>query len=333
MKLLFIFTGGTIGSTQNGDVISTDAAKSYRIIDAYREKYGITFEYDIAEPYTELSENNTGMHLKILSECILGAVGESYDGIVVTHGTDTLQYSAAAVGYVLGLDTVPVCFVSANAPIERAESNALDNLHGAIRFIEQKGGSGVFVVYRSSDSKRVLVHRSTRLLESRAYSDEVASVKSISYGEMDGEFNFVKNPHFVENNDEISPLSCENLNDTSASVAVISAYPGIRYPEIPSGVRYVIVNTYHSGTVDTKSEHAREFFLKAKQRGIAVFATGIYGGPMYESARSFEELGIIPVKDLSPIAAYVKLWLADSMGKNPSEILNRSLSGDVIRER
>ena len=63
MKLLFIFTGGTIGSTLHGDVISTDGDKSRKIIETYREKFGIGFEYDAVEPYTALSENNTGTDL------------------------------------------------------------------------------------------------------------------------------------------------------------------------------------------------------------------------------------------------------------------------------
>ena len=38
MKILFVFTGGTIGSTQNGDEISSDTEKAYKIIDTYRKK-------------------------------------------------------------------------------------------------------------------------------------------------------------------------------------------------------------------------------------------------------------------------------------------------------
>ena len=45
MKLLFIFTGGTIGSTQSGDFISVDKNKSYLIIESYRKHYEIDFEY------------------------------------------------------------------------------------------------------------------------------------------------------------------------------------------------------------------------------------------------------------------------------------------------
>ena len=330
MKILFIFTGGTIGSTLDGDVISADKTKSYRIIRAYKAKYGISFEYDIAEPYTELSENNTGIHIRTLGNCIVNATKKAYDGIIVTHGTDTLQYSAAAIGYSLGLDTVPVCFVAANEPIESPTSNALDNLHGAIRFIEQKGGRGVFVTYRNSASQTVSVHRATRLMESIAYSDEVISIKNSLYGFMDTEFNFVKDPDYIEASDMIEPMTLKHIEAINKNTVVFSARPGLCYPKIPDGIKYVIVNTYHSGTLDTKSEESRDFFLNAKKKGVTVFATGIYNGPQYASAKLFDELGIHPIMNLSPVAAYVKLWIADSLGRSPIDVLNSSLSGDLL---
>ena len=330
MNILFIFTGGTIGSTLDGGVISADKTKSYRILRAYKEKYGTFFEYDVAEPYTELSENNSGIHIRILGNCIVNSAKKAYDGIIVTHGTDTLQYSAAAIGYTLGLNTLPVCFVAANEPIESPTSNALDNLHGAIRFIEQKGGRGVFVTYRNSTAQTVSVHRATRLMESNAYSDEVISIKNSLYGSMDAEFNFVKNPDYIEASDTIDPMTLKHIEAINSNTVVFYAYPGLCYPQIPAGTKYVIVNTYHSGTLDTKSEQSRDFFLNAKKKGITVFATGIYNGPQYASAKLFDELGIHPIMNLSPVAAYVKLWLADSMGKDPVDVLSNSLSGDLI---
>ena len=153
MKLLFIFTGGTIGSTQSGNFISVDSNKSYLIIDAYSKQYNVDFEYDVLEPYTELSEYNGGWHIRSLVSCIKQNASKGYDGIIVAHGSDTLQYSAAAIGYCLGKCSLPICLVAANSPIENPTSNALDNLHGAISFIKQGGGSGTFVIYRNAKAK------------------------------------------------------------------------------------------------------------------------------------------------------------------------------------
>ncbi len=331
MKILFIFTGGTIGSTLHGKVISTDKDKPYKIIEAYEEKYGVNFEYDTCEPYTELSENNTGAHLSMICECLKSNIGKGYDGVIITHGTDTLQYSAAAVGYTLGLDSIPVCLVSANRPIDNEKSNGLDNLHGALRFIECKGGGGAFVVYRNDSEEKVLVHRATRLLSGVAFSDFVGSIYGECYGRFDEDFNFVKNENYKEEKDETATLDFSSIGETSERIAVLPSYTGESFPRMPRKVKYVIINTYHSGTLNTKSECARRFFYKLKRRGVFVFASGISDGAEYESATEFSRLGIICAKNISPVALYVKLWVLSQSGRDAKKEIGLSLSGDIYK--
>lgn len=330
MKILFVFTGGTIGSTQKDNVISADESKPYKIIDAYAAKHGISFDYDVAEPYTELSENNTGDTIKSLVACVKAHLSDGYDGMIVTHGTDTLQYSAAAIGYCVGLDTLPICLVSANAPIEDPASNALDNLHGAIRFIKAGAGKGAFVVYRNGDSDTVKVHRATRLIGSMAYSDAVSSVMGGVYGYFGKDFTFVKSPDYKEAADAVLPLDASVLEETNNAAMLLFSYPGMRYPHIDEDVRYILLGSFHSGTVNTKSQDATRFFKTAKARGIPVYVTGVSEGPQYESAELFKELGIIPICNLSPVSAYVKLWLISSAGLPVDKYLDASLSGDKV---
>lgn len=331
MKILFVFTGGTIGSTlQAGNVISPDAQKSYKIIEAYGAKHPIDFEYDVLEPYTELSENNTGENLKKLAACVLGSLDGGYDGIVVTHGTDTLQYTAAALGYAAGSDCIPICIVSANRPIEHAQSNALDNLHAAICTIRASIGRGVLVPYRNDNSTTVMLHRATRLLAGKAFSDEVSSIFDSVFGHFDTDFNFTKNESYRERADETAPLDLSALGKSSEKIMLLPAYTGMTYPEITEKVKYILLNTYHSGTVNTKSETAREFFRKARQMGVAVFATGITDGPEYASASEYGELGIIGLRNISPVAAYIKLWILSETGGDVCDIINKSLAGDIV---
>ncbi len=329
MKLLFIFTGGTIGSTKRNDVISTDENKSYMIIEAYRSKYGIDFDYDAIEPYVELSENNTGRHIRILVNAVKQNQNKGYDGIIVTHGSDTLQYSAAAIGYCIGLNSLPICLVAANLPIEDSRSNALDNLHGAIKFIEGACGRGAFVIYRNASSDTVKAHRATRLIGAKAYSDESESVGGIAFGYFDKNYNFIKNPDYTERADEAEPLDATSLGDISREIVVISPYPGMIYPQISDGVKYVVLNTYHSGTLNTKAENTMDFLNKARERGIDVYASGISCGARYLSADCFDLLNIIPINSISPVAAYIKLWLITSMGENPRTLMSASIGGDI----
>ncbi len=332
MKILFVFTGGTIGSTldKGSNVLSVDAQKSYKIIDAYKKRYQIDFDYDVVEPLSVLSENSTGDTIRKVCSCVQENITKGYDGIIVTHGTDTLQYTASALGYTVGINSVPVCLVSSNKPIESKESNALDNLHGAITFIKNSLGKGAFVIYRNSSEKEVKVHRSTRLLAGKAYSDEVSSVYGYEYGYFDDKFNYVQNDDFMEFDDEIKPLCADSLTESADEILVLNPYPGMVYPEIGDNVKYILLNTYHSGTINTKSEKARAFFEKASIKGVKVYATGISRGSRYESAVLFEELNIIPLKEIAPISAYVKLWFIACSLKGAEDLIHKPLSGDIV---
>ena len=247
----------------------------------------------------------------------------------MTHGTDTLQYSAAALGYALGLSSIPVCIVSANRPIEHEGSNALDNLHGAISFILSGAGRGAFVVYRNDGDKAVSVHRATRLVGVKSFSDEVSSINGEAYGHFDKGFKLIKNRRYKEQDDALSPLFAEGMSAVNESILFITPYVGMSYPTLSDKVRYVIFNTYHSGTLDTRSAKAKEFFAEAVERGIRVYAVGVSGGVTYESAESFSSLGIIPLYNIAPIAAYMKLWLLECGKMKVDELLQKPLSGDV----
>ncbi len=331
MKILFAFTGGTIGSTLSGETISTDSSKPYKIIDAYREAFGIDFEYDTVEPYNELSENSTGDHLRALCDCVCEKINIGYDGIIVTHGTDTLQYSASAIAYSIGLSDTPVCVVSSNFPIEDPRSNALANLRGAVALIKNArglGARGAFVSYRNPDNT-TKIYRATHLLESKPFTDEVCTAYDAYFALVDGD-KIIKNPALCEIEDEIEPIKPSGLTRDCGGILVLAPYVGMTYPPCLDGITHIILNSYHSGTINTKSPEAVSFFAHAREKGVKVYLTGAMAGPEYESATLFEKLGIIPIRNISPISAYIKLWMLLCAGRGEGEMM-RSLSCDIAR--
>ena len=329
MKLLFVFTGGTIGSTLSGDCISVEKGKTYRIIKLYSENFGLDVPYDIIEPYTELSENNSGNTLRLLVSNVLENQGKGYDGIIVTHGTDTIQYSAAALAYALGNSGIPVCIVSSNYPLEDKRANGLFNLHAAVKFITEQQKGGVWVAYKNP-CEPVRIHRAARLLAGQAFSCRLDSIFDSYYGYYDGDFVFHRNIGFEEHPDEIPPLGIDSLADICGSILRIAPYTGIEYPKLTDSIKYVLLESYHSGTINTKSAEAERFFKEAAERRIEVFLTGASDEKAYESTKAFGKFSICPLKSCAPIAMYIKLWLADSSGIEPKQILRKSLSGDIV---
>lgn len=329
MKILIIFTGGTIGSTINGNYISADKETPYKLLSEYEKNYGIDFEYDVFQPYSELSENNTGETLSVLISCIKENFDSGYDGVIVTHGTDTLQYTSAALSYTFGKCGVPICIVSANYVIGDERSNGLINFRGAVNFIRRKIG-GVWVIYKNSYVENVTVHNGARLLESQAFSDCFYSVGNSFFGHFDSGENFIKNENYREFPDEIPPIFPKKLEERSDFILRINPYVGMTFPTINSKVKYVIMGTFHSGTFNTRSEYVKEFFSELRQKNITVFLTGTTDGTSYESTKAFKKLNVIPVPNIAPIALYMKIWLAEAAGLDVPKIITKNLGGDFF---
>ena len=332
MRIAFVFTGGTIGCVVRGGFMGPEKGQPRALLEAYRARYGITFDYDTVSPYTALSENNTGDTVSRLCACVQQLLRAGYEGIVIAHGTDTLQYSAAALSYALADTPVPILLVSAAYPIEDPRSNALENLHGALRFIAEQKTPGVFVSYRNQGDA-VRIHRGARLLESEAFCDRVGSICGAEVGFFDETWRFHKNARDAALPDAIQALGAPTLSAVCPEILRVTPYPGMCYPPLLERVRYVLHGSFHSGTVNTACEEARRFFAQAKEKGIPVFLTGVTRGVAYESTQAFAQLGIQPLFDIAPIAAFMKLWMLhakDPNGRVSAEQLLAPLAGDVL---
>ncbi len=309
MKILIIFAGGTIGSTIKGNCISIDSGKPSILMETYRKRYGLNFEYETRTPYMVLSENNTGKNYVDLVNCIFDNINDGYDGIIVTHGTDTLQYTSAVLTYALGNNTIPVCVVSSNHPIEHPDANGIDNLRGAIKFIEEKGGKGAFVVYKNDDDRYPKIHRANRLRAGYVYTDRIDSIFDMPYGYFDEKEHFVPNPAYVDLEGDFTPVGRLNVGPQCNFIYRIYPYVGMVYPRFPKTVKYVLLDSFHSGTIDTASDAALEFYKYCKDNGIKLYLTGLKNAISYEGTLKYKELGITPLYDIAPIAAYIKGWL------------------------
>ena len=318
-KLLFIFTGGTIGSTVSEEYICVDEKKPYQLLEKYRAEYGIDFAYDTLKPYTILSENNNGIWMSELANCLLENLDRDYDGIIVTHGTDTLPYSAALLSCLAAKVKIPVCLVSSAYPLEDERQNAIDNLYGAIKIIEA-GFRGVFVPYRNQDGI-TYIHHGWKLLASAAFSSDFFSLKDQYFARIEeGDLKIRREEVFEEEQrpkllkeaeEKLEKQKRVMLPESCRQILWIHPYPGLPYPEIPEGTRAILHESYHSGTFNTADSAGKAFFEEAYERKIPLYLTGVSEGISYESTRLFEDLHLIPLYDMAPIAAYVSLWLRE----------------------
>lgn len=305
MKILTVFTGGTIGSTKSEGVISPDSENSYKLLEMYSKK-DKKVEFTAVQPLNILSENMNGKFLTQLYKCISSYDLSRFDGVIVAHGTDTLQYTAAYLSYAFGLCKTPIVIVSANFPLEDERSNGFRNFCGAVELIRSRKGRGVFVSYANCEYFAD-IHRGAKVLQHTAYSDELYSIHDNIFGEIHGK-EFVKNDFYSEQQDEISLAGCTELEETS-NVLYVKPYVGMTYPHITNGTKAVLLEGYHSGTLNTDGSELTKFCAEAEKCGVPVYLTGAEQGFFYESKLMFEKLKINVLPPASPIAMYMKLWM------------------------
>ncbi len=308
MNILVVFTGGTIACSENGGSLSPNLKNSAVLLNMY-SKVDDSVNFISAQPYSILSENLSAENLITLYNCIKSYDLSRFDGVIVAHGTDTLQYTSAFLSYTFGLCDTPIVLVSANYPLSDERSNGFANFCTAVDFIKFKSANGVFVAYKN-EGESPKIHRASRILAHTAYSDSVFSIFNSSYGEI-VDNSFVKNPSYTELEDETCFAdSVENI--ISSKVLKLNPYIGFSYPILDDlNIKAVLLEGYHSGTLNTDSKELKEFCSKAEKLNIPVFLTGACKGFFYESKLLFDKLKIKVLPPASPIAMYIKLWLTE----------------------
>lgn len=312
MKILIIFTGGTIGSCVKNGSISTDESTKYALIEKYESEHGKA-DFDIAAPYTVLSENLSANELNLLQAEIIRNLDKGYGGIIVTHGTDSLHYSSVAVEYAINGCGIPVVFVSSDYPLEDPRANGHSNFEAAVEFIRTKPNGGVFVSYKNCNENKTNIHIPSRMLQHSECSADIFSIDGMPYAYYDGKVTL--------NNINCKPekaLGQINFADESG-ILVIDSRPADSFTYSLDGIKAAILKPYHSATLNTANANLKAFCERAKTAGIPVFVVNVKSGISYESTSLFSELGIIPLPYGTYVSAYMKIWAAIS---NNADITN-----------
>lgn len=303
-----------------------------RLLEGYKQ-FGEDIDFLVEEPYYILSENLEAEHLRLLIECVRKHLeAGKVDGILIMHGTDTLQYSAAILGYIYGAAAIPIVLVSSDFPLEDKRANGYVNFRYAVEFIKGAYGKGVFVSYcNPGDIPKI--HRGTRLLAHPAYSSVVESVEGIYYGAF-YQGKYIPNPEYLVK-DSLPALFGPDeevlLNSDGGDILRIVPYVGMKYPKLCTDIKAVLHESFHSGTIAV-SKGLKSFAAEADKRGIPVYLTGLSSREAeYETVDHYRQLGIQPLQESAAISQYCKLWLLLSNGKDLEKMMKTSVAEDYLQ--
>ena len=316
-RVFVLGCGGTVASRIDYE---TGAVKPYLSPEELSLSVPEMFRYARVEAkqlFSILSEDMKPWMWSVIVEELSKALEEGFDGIVVTHGTDTMSYTAAALSFAFhrGLP-VPIVLTGAQRSSDRPSSDAAFNLTAATLVASRAPFAEVTVVmHGESGDTYALAHRGVRVRKMHtSRRDAFQSINARPLARVwpyEGRIELLDQDFRRRGSQE---LVVDNGFDDK--VAFVKHYPGpiseIIDILVDKGFHGIVIEGTGFGHV---SSDAIESIRRAVESGIPVVVASqtLFGRVnlnVYSTGRRMLEAGVIPVEDMLPEVAYVKLsWV------------------------
>lgn len=314
-------TGGTISAAEDDGYLAAGRV-------SLREKFLSVPFIRSEKPVTVLSENETFDDINRICACVREQAEKGdADGIIITHGTDSLAFFASAAALMLCGMKIPAVIVSADLPLGNEKSNGRENMLGAYEFIRSRHCGGVFVSYKNA-GENVKIHYGSRLNLSRGFDGYVSSAAGKIAGEtVGGKFvpcGEIFRTSGGEFENVIFTLPDENENKT----LYITPYAGLDYVALDRFANEngfeIMHDSFHSGTVKTAGGNS------VNALKVPVYLAGKTDGNSYESEKYLSK-NVRVFKNIAPAALYFKLVLSRGLdGKSREKYLRENVSGEYF---
>ncbi len=262
-------------------------------------------------------------------------------GVVITHGTDTMHYSSAALSFMLKNLSKPVVLTGAQRSIDRGSTDAAMNLIcSSIVAAKSDIGEVGIVMHGTMNDDKCLFIRGTKVKKMHtSRRDTFRPINDVPIAEIDPEGNI--NKLQAHKNFEDKEVKAENVFEDK--VAVIKTYPGsdpsvISHYEDQDYEGYILEGT-GLGHVPTEAEETwipkiKEVTEKDKPVvGTSQCTYGRVNPNVYANLRKlYHEAGAEPGRDMTTETAYVKLgWLLAKEEDNEEvkRKMKKNLRGEI----
>jgi L-asparaginase len=244
---------------------------------------------------------------------------DEIDGVVITHGTDTLEETA----YLLHLTVKgrkPVVLTAAMRPASALSADGPLNLLNAVTVAasEAAHGHGVLVAFNNRiHSARDVIKTSTYAVDA-FQSPEVGALGWVQDGRVEFQRAVVR-PHTIETEFVIGA--------TWPNVEIVASYAGASRIAVDAlvaaGVRGIIVAGTGNGSIHASIQQA---LTDAVAQGVAVVRSSRVGSGhvMRNGAAPDDALGFVTAGSLNPYKARVLLMLALAAGGSGAVALQRA---------
>lgn len=279
-----------------------------------------------------LSENMKPRHWIELARRVYEAL-KSYEGVIITHGTDTMHYSSAAISFMLSTPK-PVVFVGAQRSSDRPSSDAAMNLLCSAKLSISDVGEVLVCMHGSTSDDYCLAHRGVKVRKMHTsrrdafQSINAKPVAKINYPSLEVEWL-----SWRYRRGERELVLRDKLEE---KVVLIKFFPGLSAEIIDffhsKGYRGFVIEGTGLGHVSTDWIET----LKRVCEDSIVLMTSqcLYGrvcDRVYDTGRDLLKAGVIEGEDMLPETALVKLMflLGNYDLETAKELVKVNLVGEI----
>ena len=310
--VMVLYTGGTIGMQASANGLAPASgfeARMREYLHSQPELVVPQWRFREMSPLID-SANMSPTYWQQLREAVVDAVDvQGCDSVLILHGTDTLAYSAAAMSFqLLGLQA-RVCFTGSMLPAGVADSDAWENLGGALVALGHGVAPGVHLYFHGEllDPTRCAKVRSFGRHPFKRLERQGGGAKASAVPMQLG----YQQPRQL------------------AKVAVMPLFPGIGAEQLDgvlnSGIQGLVLECYGSGTGPSDNPEFLAALSRARDKGVVVVAvTQCHEGgvelDVYEAGSRLRGVGVLSGGGMTREAAFGKLHALLGAGLDTAEV-------------
>ncbi len=347
-KITILHTGGTIASKvdyRTGGVLALFTPKE--ILEMFPELRSIA-DIDSRLIRNMWSEDMRFAHYNLMAKEVAKEADRGVDGVIITHGTDTLHYSSAALAFALEGIGIPVILVGSQRSSDRGSTDAALNLISAAYFIAGSDFAGVAICMHESisDTTSLILPptKARKMHTSRRDAFRPINSSPIARVDFENKGTSLIAKDYPKKSKQ-GKLKLKLFNE-KLKIAMVKTHPNMFADELRAFEKFdgMVLEGFALGQapineIDTFTAEHKKILAAIKELSskmpVVMASQCIYGRlqmNVYSTARDLQAAGVLGnLSDMTPETAFIKLaWLLSNYTKEETKkLITQNLRGEI----